>query len=122
MQSNPYDSPMAETSVVTRKRRWRVILPASCFLVLLLFNLFAVSQGVVLHGEVPTFGEIVGIVNFPGVVPWYMFGDPLAHRDDPIHAWNDFLLFAGGTLGWTLIAFIIGLIVDAARQPAATVR
>jgi hypothetical protein len=84
----------------------------------LVFNLFAVSQGFTLRSKEPsTFGDIVCIVNLPGIVPWYVLGNPLAHPDDPVQYWNDFLALAGGTLGWTFAAFIVGTILDTVRRP-----
>jgi hypothetical protein len=120
MGDNPYRSPEAaycgRFPGVSRRWKYRFILPISASVIVSSIDASAVMGGFSLQITEPSrFETFVFYLNFVGVFVAFVFGDLLAHPDDPVHQWNLFLFCAGGAASWALLSWIIGYCLDKVR-------
>lgn len=105
--------------------RWRFTIVLA-LVALAIPGVLGIYMGVSGHGPRTTvenwFDELIAIVYFGGSILAFLFGDLLAHPDDPIHKWNAFLFYAGGLLSWTLLGAFVGFLVDLSRRPTPHAR
>ena len=96
---------------IAPRRRWRLVVALATvgFSCPALLDTYLVLQGLgprsAITGPIAT---VSVIVNLPGALLAFCFGDPLAHPNAPIQKWNDFLFFAGSLTFWTLAGACLG--------------
>lgn len=103
--------------------KWRLRLVLTASAVLILLDGMAVSLGFSLRKSVEEstwFEGLIFFLNFPGILPLWLLGNPLGDPlDQSVQHWNLFCFLAGGLASWVLVAFCIGGIVDRKRTAAS---